>query len=65
MKVPFCMRPVICVYFQAKIWDIGRCLLQNTLTGHSAAIFAVDMNDNGSLVITGSADKVRYKQGIN
>lgn len=41
----------------AKIWDIGRCLLQNTLTGHSAAIFAVDMNDNGSLVITGSADK--------
>ena len=33
-------------------------MLQNTLTGHSAAIFAVDMNADGSLVITGAADKV-------
>lgn len=44
---------------QAKVWDISRCLLLTTLTGHNAAIFAVDMSEDGSLVITGSADRVR------
>nr|KAG5711219.1 hypothetical protein BaRGS_004863 [Batillaria attramentaria] len=42
---------------QAKVWDVNRCLLLTTLYGHNAAIFAVDMNESGSLVITGSADR--------
>ncbi|KAL4233353.1 hypothetical protein ACF0H5_008035 [Mactra antiquata] len=41
----------------AKVWDISRCLQINTLLGHTAAIFAVDMSEDGKLVITGSADK--------
>lgn len=49
----------IFISVQAKVWDISRCLLLTTLTGHNAAIFAVDMSEDGSLVITGSADRVR------
>ncbi|XP_053396949.1 uncharacterized protein LOC128556312 [Mercenaria mercenaria] len=41
----------------AKVWDINRCLHLNSLLGHTAAIFAVDMSEDGHLVITGSADK--------
>lgn len=41
----------------AKVWDINRCLLLHTLSGHSAAVFAVDMNESGSLAVTGSADR--------
>ncbi|KAL3884122.1 hypothetical protein ACJMK2_030344, partial [Sinanodonta woodiana] len=40
-----------------KIWDIGRCLLQTTLFGHNSAVFAIDMDEEGKLVISGSADK--------
>ena len=29
-----------------------------TLTGHNKPIFAVDMSEDGTLVITGSADRV-------
>jgi len=47
------------MFGQAKIWDINRCLLLNPLSGHSAAVFAIDMNEDGRLVVTGSADKVR------
>ena len=43
----------------AKIWDINKCILNHTLLGHNAAIFSVDMNENGSIIITGSADRVR------
>lgn len=50
---------LISISVQAKVWDISRCLLLTTLTGHNAAIFAVDMSEDGSLVITGSADRVR------
>ena len=48
--------------FQAKVWDISRCHLLTTLIGHNAAIFAVDMSEDGSLVITGSADRVSQPQ---
>ncbi|XP_071941621.1 uncharacterized protein [Antedon mediterranea] len=41
----------------AKIWHIGRCMLQHTLTGHTQAVFCVDMDDECSIVITGSADR--------
>ncbi|XP_052807929.1 uncharacterized protein LOC128236846 isoform X1 [Mya arenaria] len=41
----------------AKVWDINRCFLNQTLVGHTAAVFAVDMSEDGSLVVTGSADK--------
>ncbi|KAL5010050.1 hypothetical protein ScPMuIL_012355 [Solemya velum] len=41
----------------AKVWEISRCMLQHTLKGHQAAIFAVDMDEIGKLVFTGSADK--------
>ncbi|PVD28511.1 hypothetical protein C0Q70_11099 [Pomacea canaliculata] len=41
----------------AKVWNINRCRLLHTLTGHNAAIFSVDMNESGSTVITGSADR--------
>ncbi|XP_060599165.1 uncharacterized protein LOC132752799 isoform X1 [Ruditapes philippinarum] len=41
----------------AKVWDMNRCLHINSLLGHTAAIFAVDMSEDGHLVITGSADK--------
>ena len=44
--------------FQAKIWDISHCHLLHTLYGHTAAVFAVDMNFDGTLTITGSADRV-------
>lgn len=50
---------MLLICLQAKVWDISRCLLLTTLTGHNAAIFAVDMSEDGSLVITGSADRVR------
>lgn len=43
---------------QAKVWDVSRCKLLQTLEGHSAAVFAVDMDEEGTLVITGSADRV-------
>ena len=46
------------VWSQAKVWDINRCKLIQTLAGHTAAIFAVDLNEDGQLVVTGSADKV-------
>ena len=47
------------VVAQAKVWDVNRCMLLHTLMGHNAAVFAVDMNEAGSIVITGSADRVR------
>ncbi len=40
------------------MWDISRSRLLHTLTGHTAAVFAIDMSDTGAVVITGSADRV-------
>jgi len=40
------------------VWDISRCLLLFSLEGHKDAVFAVDMDDNDSLILTGSADRV-------
>ena len=46
------------LYVQAKIWDMSRCVLHHTLRGHSAAVFAVDMDADGKVAVTGSADRV-------
>ena len=42
------------------MWDISRSRLLHTLTGHTAAVFAIDMSDTGAVVITGSADRVGW-----
>ena len=42
----------------AKLWDIRRYRLLLTLSGHTAAIFAVDIDDSISVALTGSADRV-------
>lgn len=49
---------------QAKIWNIKRCLLVHTLSGHDGAVFSVDVTEDSSLVITASADKVSIKSFI-
>ncbi|RUS92154.1 hypothetical protein EGW08_000007 [Elysia chlorotica] len=41
----------------AKVWDIGRSLLVHTLVGHNAAVFSLDIAEDGSLIVTGSADR--------
>ncbi|ESO89189.1 hypothetical protein LOTGIDRAFT_154278 [Lottia gigantea] len=41
----------------ARVWDIGRCLLITVLNGHNAAVFSVDMNEDGTITLTGSADR--------
>ncbi|XP_033101993.1 F-box/WD repeat-containing protein pof1-like [Anneissia japonica] len=41
----------------AKLWHIGRCMLLHTLSGHAQAVFCIDMDDNCTIVITGSADR--------
>ncbi|GFO33400.1 F-box/WD repeat-containing protein 7 [Plakobranchus ocellatus] len=48
----------------AKVWDIGRSLLVHTLVGHNAAVFSVDIAEDGSLIITGSADRASVPQLI-
>ena len=50
---------------QAKVWDINRCFLTKCFQGHAAAVFAVDMNEDGGLVLTGSADKVFFLKFSN
>ncbi|GFR76361.1 F-box/WD repeat-containing protein 7 [Elysia marginata] len=42
---------------RAKVWDISRSLLVHTLVGHNAAVFSVDVAEDGSLIVTGSADR--------
>ncbi|XP_021369351.1 probable E3 ubiquitin ligase complex SCF subunit sconB isoform X1 [Mizuhopecten yessoensis] len=41
----------------AKIWNISRCYLIHNLYGHTEAVFAVDLSEDGTLTITGSADR--------
>ncbi|XP_038047842.1 F-box/WD repeat-containing protein 7-like [Patiria miniata] len=40
-----------------KLWDMRTCLLEHTLVGHTQAVFCVDMDDNCTMVISGSADR--------
>ncbi|XP_070531746.1 F-box and WD repeat domain-containing 11-A-like [Ptychodera flava] len=41
----------------AKLWDISRCQLLHTLRGHTQAVFCIDMDDDCTMVLTGSADR--------
>ncbi len=51
------------IYFlmlhQARIWNVGNCRLLHTLRGHREAVFCADMDEDVSIVLTGSADRVR------
>ncbi|XP_071509151.1 uncharacterized protein [Diadema antillarum] len=40
-----------------KLWDLHTCSLLHTLVGHGQAVFCVDIDNEGTMVITGSADK--------
>ena len=51
-------------FFQARIWDVGRCYLLHTLKGHRGAIYCIDMDTKGDMVITGSSDKVRDNKKV-
>ena len=39
-------------------------MLLHTLEGHTGAVFTADMDEKGSIVITGSADRVRLKTHV-
>uniref|UniRef100_A0A2C9KU49 F-box domain-containing protein n=1 Tax=Biomphalaria glabrata TaxID=6526 RepID=A0A2C9KU49_BIOGL len=41
----------------AKLWDVGRTLLVHTLSGHSAAVFSVDMSEDCQVIVTAAGDK--------
>ncbi|XP_030851018.1 probable E3 ubiquitin ligase complex SCF subunit sconB [Strongylocentrotus purpuratus] len=40
-----------------KLWDLSTCELKHTLVGHGQAVFCVDMDEECTMVISGSADK--------
>ena len=44
--------------FQLKLWDLKTCGLVHNLVGHNQAVFCVDMDDEATMVISGSADRV-------
>ncbi|XP_072017826.1 uncharacterized protein [Amphiura filiformis] len=40
-----------------KLWDLKTCGLVHNLVGHNQAVFCVDMDDDATMVISGSADR--------
>ena len=53
-------KDILCLFIslQLKLWDLRTCLLEHTLVGHMQAVFCVDMDEDCSMVISGSADRV-------
>ena len=44
---------------QIKCWDIKRCEVIQTYSGHNGSVFCLDLNGTDQL-LSGSADKVSY-----
>ena len=57
----FLLLSCVCVLcWQAVVWSARHCRYLRTLSGHTGAVFGVDMDDSTQLGFTASGDKVQH-----
>lgn len=56
------MLSILCIIFQALLWEIRHYRLSRRLEGHQGVVFGVDLDDSTQQAFTASGDKVSGRE---